>query len=424
MGQKSPVPMLGTVRKNNRDKALYSQLYAAHDFWDLLITHTIFTGGFGKVRWGINYNLETFAIKEFRAFDAKYPPFSQMSAHEVALRQKKTKLTPDTKVLEEARLTQRLRDAIEAYCKPYDNPFEDQNNSLCQVRERIHPFVIHTMIELPAKDNVKKVHMVMSRESGDLFEAVRILPKRVLPALALSLAAQGFTELAAMHDAAKYIHLDIKLENVLFHHDGQFKLMDFGLAQDISAQDSFSVRSMYGTLHAPEMFATDNPHLPERRNLSSATDVFCLALTIVDAAGLKQQNPFVFTSGGNSAKKAWKRAADVQQEFKNFRQNLLDKKGKINIAAIRAGTKMGDYFFALAKNNPDLCKLLLEQALVPNPALRSPARIVARNIRRLLAEPKAPNFAELRAELRKIAESNEDILALKHAAHQAMAAPS
>jgi serine/threonine protein kinase len=417
-GEKIKLPFL-TNTLTSGTEARYSQLATADGSWVLLVTNTVINGSFGKVRWVVDSEGQDYADKEFRAFDDNFPPPSQMS---MAQFNKKTQLTEDYSVIAEATLTQKLRDAIEAYCEPFNDPHRAQRDSLAPLRDKVHPFCVHKIIELEPIDNVKKVHVIMSRESGDAFTAAEGLARSVQKAFTLSLAAQGYTELAALHDAAHHAHFDIKLENICFHHDGQLKLMDFGLAQDISQEDHIVTHSMLGSLIAPEFFGTQNPHLAEPRVLTSALDVWCMALTVAEAANGQTANPLIYIAQGDhksSPEQLWQRAEEAYTDFVHFRQSLMSPKGEIRTSAIKKGSLMGDFFYPLATQNPALCKILLEQALVPEPDLRTPARALAPVIRRLVGQPDAPDFARLRADLKRLAEADEAMAGLRKAAQRA-----
>ena len=415
-GDKLPIPDLGVRVRNGVQRAVYSQLTTPDLSWLLLITNTVFSGGFGKVRWGLDEDNEEFAIKEFRAFENELPPRSQMSARQIAQSNKKTNLIRDIQVVAEAHLTQHLRQAIEDYCKAYDNPSRSAQNSLSPLRSEVHPFEVYDIIEMEPQDNIKKMHMIMSRESGDLFTVVANLPESLRSALALSIAAQLFTELAGLHDSAKYAHFDIKFENIFFHHGGQFKLMDFGLSMDIGEGGQAMVEAMHGSFFAPEFFTGKNPKLVEPRALTSALDVWALALTVFHAAAGPTPNPFTFVQAGLNPNQQWRLAQRVHQDFVQFRESLVNEKGEIDVAAIKPGTLMGDFFSPLAVKNPALCKLLMEHALALEPDRRAPARDLAPVIRHLAGQPNAPDFAGLRTALKTLADSDQDMAGLKWAA--------
>ena len=74
-------------------------------------------------------------------------------------------------------------------------------------------------------------------ENGDLFEFMtKYIEKNQSgmlqndPDLFKSVCLQLINALSLVHNKAKYVHLDLKLENILVSSEGKIKLCDFGFS--------------------------------------------------------------------------------------------------------------------------------------------------------------------------------------------------
>jgi Tol biopolymer transport system component len=90
----------------------------------------------------------------------------------------------------------------------------------------------------------------------------------------LHIGEQIARALAAAH-AQGIIHCDIKPENVMLRHDGFIKVLDFGLARDLTAGSSTSIIPG-GTLRYM------SPEQSRGEAASPASDVFCLGLVLYE----------------------------------------------------------------------------------------------------------------------------------------------
>ena len=134
-----------------------------------------------------------------------------------------------------------------------------------------HPNII-TIYEV--LHSTSRIAIVMELVEG---KSLRELCGTPIPAdLVISLGQQIARALAAAH-ARGIIHCDIKPENLMLRQDGFVKVLDFGLARDLSSTMSNSV-SAAGTLRymSPEQSRGEVP--------SSASDIFSFGLVLYELA--------------------------------------------------------------------------------------------------------------------------------------------
>ena len=137
--------------------------------------------------------------------------------------------------------------------------------------------------------NIVTIYEVVSTSSGAgsrlaiVMELVDGMPLRQLCGsplpvdTVLHLGEQIARALAAAH-ARGIIHCDIKPENLMVRKDGFVKVLDFGLAQDLSSTASTSILPA-GTLRYM------SPEQSRGEAASPASDVFCLGIVLYELTG-------------------------------------------------------------------------------------------------------------------------------------------
>ena len=121
-----------------------------------------------------------------------------------------------------------------------------------RIGRKIHHPCIVSMIDVPDKS---RPYLVSEFVEGRSLHAVMSQEGRLDPKLALSIARDACSALAYLH-AHGIVHRDIKPENIIIDKDGRAKIIDFGIALDMSARRLTwaGLSSTVGTPHfmAPE----------------------------------------------------------------------------------------------------------------------------------------------------------------------------
>lgn len=424
-GTKLPITQRTSSEDGTPNKPRFSMVTHAGNwsFGPLVVTHTLYNGSFGKVSLGVDAAGHNVALKSFRTYDSKLPHHAIMSVRQiVASARKATHLSKNTAVIFEAEMTQFFRQNTETHCARYDSPEQPADNALRAVRDGARPFNVYGIICLPKKNDVQKMLMVMDREDGDVFGLASTLEEASLPALALSTAAQLFTECEALHDHMRMGHFDIKMENMLWSDNGQIKHTDYGMAQNIPADGKVrSPTALVGTMITPEHAVIVDQADPDRRELTAGTDVFALSLAVVQLM-CRQTSPFGLVEFTHNGRFLARRATQFMEKFAEYRASLFVN-GKMT--ASRAGTEdvFGHFFAACAQGHPEMFNLLMEHALNPDPQHRWPAARIGREVRRLLVAPGAPDFVRLREHMADIADQDEGVQLLYQGMQQAFIPP-
>lgn len=378
----------------------------------LVITHTLFRGSMGKVSFGMDSNARSYALKLFHIYNPDLPVYNNMSYGEImALHRASTHLAVKSAVVQEAEDTQFYRDNLNNFTARYDAPDRPHNDSLRAVRRGIYQFQVYGIIELPERNGVQKMIMVMDREDGDLVTLTEAIDAKHHPALCLSAASQLYSECEGLHGALLKAHFDLKMENVLFTRSGQILTADFGYTQSIAkAGRKIAHSPMFGTLLTPEHIVAINTAAPNQRAFTAGTDVFALALTIASLAA-KQLPPFALTHFITNGAFDEGAAARFMTDFYAYRDSLFVE-GKMTADSAPTSGTLGTFFGPLAQAHPALFDLLMEHALNPDPVQRWPASRLAREARRLLAAPDAPDFDAMIEEMNAIAKSDSGLQTL------------
>ncbi|MBV9268434.1 MAG: PD40 domain-containing protein [Acidobacteriaceae bacterium] len=131
----------------------------------------------------------------------------------------------------------------------------------------------------------------------------------------LQLGQQTAQALAAAH-AHGIVHRDIKPENILLRPDGYVKVVDFGLARQVAADDSTYVYGLtMGTLRYM------SPEQVRGESISPASDIFSLGLVLYELA--TGAHPFTADSSIQTAYSiATKRAA----AFSNTKDHIISSR--------------------------------------------------------------------------------------------------
>jgi serine/threonine protein kinase len=381
----------------------FSRLTHEAEGLDLVMTSTLFRGGFGKVRLAVSPSGEVLAVKEMRL--ERKMGFSKMGDPHTMPQSVKL-------ILSEAQRTQDLRTIIDRTVSA---------SPLGVALQREASFVVVDVIEVPA---TQKVHVVMTREAGDLFDLMGGLAPVHHPVLARSAAAQCFAELAALHNEAAFAHLDIKLENIFFDSTGQTKLMDFGWAKPLKMQEgalTSSARGIAGTIIAPEMVVGDRERDKTNPRLGSATDVWSLGATIASISGFTA-NVFPFVNAappGSSREQAYLWCQGLMDAYTNWYAACpRDANGWIQIARIKDDSIFSRFFSAAHQTTPELTELILNAAMHPYPDERMSAKELSLQMIRVMPNPKGAQMKALRSSMVQCEEANQNIAALTKQAQE------
>lgn len=149
----------------------------------------------------------------------------------------------------------------------------------------------------------------------------------------------------------KYLHSDLKLENVLFDDDGSVQIADFGLSRDLQ---SYAVKSTGGTFYAPEQYKNTGDELTEK------VDVWSLGMSFILA-----NRDF---SAGMNYNDLWPFPNEYSQKNTPFEQYGIDHRaGKINSDATESKSLANGFY----KMDPHLCTFILTRMLHPEPKQRA-----------------------------------------------------
>ncbi|QDZ21561.1 serine/threonine-protein kinase [Chloropicon primus] len=131
---------------------------------------------------------------------------------------------------------------------------------------------------------------------GDLRYHLHYTKKKTNPCVDMSKGKRWFSEKTVRYYIAqillglkylhgqKIIHRDLKPENVVLDENGQAKIIDFGIAKDISDKDFCDARSGTGVYQAPEIALKGHKH-------SYASDFYSLGVLVYEF--LVGFNPFL-----------------------------------------------------------------------------------------------------------------------------------
>jgi hypothetical protein len=381
------------------------------------VTH----GAFGKICYGISSDWQVHVVKVFRLGDQ----LCRISG-------KKTFTLPRQRAVDELSLTVFVRNLIDREWARHQARAPGGRSPYDSLRRKCVPFELIDLksarFARPDGADVHKLYAVMTRETGNLVDLRRnLLPTSYVPA-ALSLAAQVFAELAIMHGKARYAHLDISQGNVLFNGHGQFKLMDFGLAQAL-ANGSTGCKGLWGTLAAPEMVAkicdgvlsADITAVPE---LTAAVDVFTLGALIAQfASGYAWNlNPFHIPPA-HPGDEPGARQASLWRAFVRFElwkdAHRQAPTQDVRLERIRNGEQgtFNHFFFNLAAGCPPLCELLLNRVLVLDPRGRASAAQVDLMLRHMLPDAEDLDMKMLRAAMHRV-DKRQAMEVLQHKAQK------
>lgn len=385
---------------SGRPEQRYSRI-TAKSGRDYVMTWTQRKGGFGKLRWGFTPAGKSVAIKEVR-----HTPKQGVDK----MGRPKTHAVRPEDAVAEARMTVNLRRSIERYTSFWDKLPHNEPGSFKNLRAGIKPFEVHDTIVDDTTAQLK-TYIVMSRETGDLLQLRDNLQGKNGGIAAISLAAQGFTELAGLHEEVRYMHGDLRLENIFFNELGQMKLMDFGLAEALNAQGVTSKQGMRGSIMAPESvgFGYAGGGYPF---LTSATDVFAMAVVVAEMAqhpNLDIMNPFHtgFLLPGFNPDRADASYAQVFAMFEYWKSGYTGINGRIDVRRIDGSkSNMFDIFFAgLARSSPALCDIVLNDAMAADVSRRLPAKALAQRARGL-AKPVGRQLAQLQQSMAAMEKDN------------------
>ena len=356
-------------------------------------------GSFGKVRFGVTEDQDLVAIKQmYHAPRRATPPRGARALHVVSKQH----------ALLEFQWTQQARDAIEHAMAPLDALQEHCPGSLKRIRTGVQPYVGYTFIDDAASG---KSYSVMTKEAGDLSALAAKLDEPQRLAAALSLAAQGYSELAVLHDLVGLAHLDLSMQNVLFSGCGQMKLLDFGASCCVDTHGVTHRRGFTGATVVPEALKKAGATQPLW--LTVAADVFALAVIVFEtAAGKDVANPFSYTQHMPefSRSSIEHNFAAVFRIFSAWKKTVIDvRTQRISANAIIVAKKdiFRDLFAPLAQGNKALCELLINDAMDLDPQARSQAASLAEAARDLLPY-QDPAMAKLLATMNALAQSDRD----------------
>lgn len=350
----------------------------------IVLTQTIVRGGYGKVRFGVQPNGNILVDKEYRV--------SKLAAARTGT--KKTAESTLADICAEAVRSVRLRHKIEAHMPA-------SHTAAARMRTKTRNFEIQNIVRIERPGGYK-LHMLMSFEGIDLFDIVDNTPPAKterLGALALSLAAQGYHELAQLHDHGFFCHLDLKPENFIYNEGGQIKVIDFGLAKPTKSgvSDHFGFR---GTIIAPEMLDGKGLSRGNGQPLSTATDNFLMAITVIDVASRLEGKRFYGDQYTGST--GPERMQELFKDFYQWRNSLPRRHHKLVLKDIGERGSFGKMFAPLAKASPELCALLLDHALNEHPEKRWTAQRISQAIDGIFQEKQYSAVAEARPALDQI----------------------
>jgi serine/threonine protein kinase len=402
---------LHTFQHSDSSRGRYSLLTSSTgQSW--VMTPTLASGSFGKVRYALAEDDSQVAVKEMRL---RLKEGVNRSGHS------KTQASHPDEIVQEAKLTMRLRSGIERSMARFDAPDSTSTDSLQGSRTGTKPFQIYDIVSVPEQNRpsndlqFSKVHMVMTKDVGSLWDLEKSLTTEALKKQAsLSLAAQGFTELDILHTQERHSHLDISPGNIFFNEQGQMRIMDFGMAEPTNPAGIARSTGLIGTFFTPEMIemlpASGQPMRPH----STAQDVFALGICVAQlAAGPNVKNPFFFGGlpGPSGSQDELIGAYALVADYRNWRDSCRGPDGTIRADLVRNEPNdpsdprgFGPFFSSLATANPELFEILAHQALEENPARRAPARQIAE-----LARGKLPpaNSRATKGLIRAMAEVEE-----------------
>ena len=147
---------------------------------------------------------------------------------------------------------------------------------------------------LAALDHPSIVHVYSIEESGDLrfiaMERVKgqslqgLIPGEGLPLARLLEIAIPLTDALAYAHAGGIIHRDVKPANVMVTHEGQVKVLDFGLAKSGPGAGAAPDPSMTLTRegHVVGTVSHMSPEQAENRKVDHRTDIFALGVTLFE----------------------------------------------------------------------------------------------------------------------------------------------
>jgi serine/threonine protein kinase len=357
----------------------FSHLWAERDLG--ILTPSIASGAWGKVRFLLTEANELLAVKELRT---EYKPGFNKLGHT------KTQASDLKAAKDEVEFTIKTRRIVDAGLK------QALFSRLAVTRSALTPVTISRVIT----DRIKpKVYVVMNREAGTLEQLKQNIPEALNATLALSFAAQGFAELGLFHDGAHTAHMDLKPDNVLVSQGGQLKLMDLGLAQSLIDNQTPN-RGICGSIVSPEMVFSRPEGLP---NLGVANDVWAMGVMVVSlAAPAGTPNPFQpsATTLRSAAERDMSYEEHMVQVFTDYSEWYFehsDAAGNLDVRGIRPDGQgsFSDFFAPLATQNPALCDILFAEVLFITPEDRTGATELGQLIMALLPESPTPAFAAL-----------------------------
>ncbi len=179
-----------------------------------------------------------------------------------------------------------------------------------------HPHIV-TIFSVEESDGVHFLTM-------ELVEGVSLdrgIPEGGLPLAQLAEMAMALAEaLAAAHEKG-IVHRDLKPANVMVTNDGRVKVLDFGLAKEVRADNpSDATLSSGGHTEAGVVMGTPAYMSPEQiagRPLDHRTDIFSLGIMLYEMA--TGQRPF---QGGSSAELASSILRDTPRPVGELRDEL------------------------------------------------------------------------------------------------------
>jgi serine/threonine-protein kinase len=122
-----------------------------------------------------------------------------------------------------------------------------------------------------------RMYMVMEYVTGRSLRAIMDAERAMPPDRALPIAIQVCDAVAYLHERG-VVHRDLKPENVLITPDGQVKILDFGIAFDLSARRLtwFGLSNPMGT---PDYMA---PEQSSGKRGDARTDVYALGMLLYE----------------------------------------------------------------------------------------------------------------------------------------------
>lgn len=333
-------------------------------------------GSWGKYKFGLRKDVRApdgsvgmlaVGIKEMRLAPSRTPKALSASGRP------KTQPMPALAMQNEIQKLAAGRAAIDRYIAA-----QQQANGgvdpLGKVRTSTKPFQVYETIQIGGK-----VHLVTSAETGDLFLLSHNIPITARKSAAVSVGAQIFAELGALH-RHEIIHLDIKSENIFFSESGQVKLLDFGLSEQTRSGKSVRlVRGHVGSFYAPEMFSdTTAARGPVPPVLTKAADVYVAGVMLAKMLERNSlaRNPHdeVHNADGSINKAA---SAIMLAVHEQWRKRAIDEYGNIRPEVLMENHPCANYYRPLYAAAPELIKLLLGHVLLADPDKRAPATWVA-----------------------------------------------